>query len=102
MAELDPKAVWPGWETTRLIGRGSFGAVYEIERNEYGVSEKAALKVIRIPQSESDVKELYEHTRKAKACFPVGAVLTIAASGSEMILPSLPSASTSVRFLGST
>ena len=31
-----------------------------------------------------DVKELYEHTRIAKACFPVGAVLTIAAAGSEM------------------
>lgn len=21
---------WPGWETTRVLGRGSFGAVYEI------------------------------------------------------------------------
>ena len=33
---------------------------------------------------EADVWELYDHTRKAKACFPVGAVLTIAAAGSEM------------------
>ncbi len=31
-----------------------------------------------------DVWELYEHERKAAACFPVGVVLTIAASGSEM------------------
>ena len=23
---------WPGWETVKLIGRGSFGAVYEIKR----------------------------------------------------------------------
>ena len=28
--------LWPGWETVRLIGRGSFGAVYEIERDVFG------------------------------------------------------------------
>ena len=27
------KNFWPGWETVRLIGRGSFGAVYEIQQN---------------------------------------------------------------------
>lgn len=31
-----------------------------------------------------DVWELYDHTRQAKACLPVGVVLTIAAAGSEM------------------
>ena len=50
---------WPGWEVTRLIGNGSFGSVYEIERNLYGNVEKAALKVIHIPQSRSDIEELY-------------------------------------------
>ena len=49
---------WPGWKTVRLIGRGSFGAVYEIERDLFGKKERAALKHIRIPQNESDVKEL--------------------------------------------
>ena len=58
MAQLDPKAVWPGWTTTRLIGRGSFGAVYEIERDVFGETEKAALKLITIPQSDSDIEEL--------------------------------------------
>lgn len=51
--------LWPGWETVRLIGRGSFGAVYEIERDMFGEKEKAALKVIMIPQSSSDIDELY-------------------------------------------
>ncbi|MBR3136565.1 MAG: iron-containing alcohol dehydrogenase [Clostridia bacterium] len=37
-----------------------------------------------LAEPEFDVKELYEHTRQAKACFPVGTILTIAASGSEM------------------
>lgn len=32
---------------------------------------------------EGDVWDLFEHTRKASACMPVGAVLTIAAAGSE-------------------
>ena len=53
------ETLWPGWETVRLIGRGSFGAVYEIERDILGEKEKAALKVIRIPQNESDVQEMY-------------------------------------------
>ena len=51
--------LWPGWKTVRLIGRGSFGAVYEIERDILGEREKAALKVIRIPQNESDIQEMY-------------------------------------------
>ena len=32
---------WPGWETVRLIGRGSFGEVYEIQRDVFGDVEKA-------------------------------------------------------------
>ena len=52
-------SLWPGWETVRLIGRGSFGAVYEIQRDMLGEKEKAALKIITIPQNDSDIKELY-------------------------------------------
>ena len=37
-----------------------------------------------LAEPERDVKELFEHTRAPKACFPVGVVLTLAASGSEM------------------
>ena len=50
---------WPGWETVRLIGRGSFGTVYEIQRDVLGEIEKAALKVISLPQNDSDIEELY-------------------------------------------
>ena len=49
---------WPGWETVRLIGRGSFGAVYEIQRDIRGHTEHSALKVISIPQNESETHEL--------------------------------------------
>lgn len=37
-----------------------------------------------LAEPEYDVKDLYEHTRKAKKSMPVGAVVTIAAAGSEM------------------
>ncbi len=37
-----------------------------------------------LAEPEHDVKELYEHTRAPKACFPLGTVLTLSASGSEM------------------
>lgn len=33
---------------------------------------------------ERDVWDLYEHTRKAEACLPIGVVLTLSATGSEM------------------
>ena len=56
---MDNKPVWPGWETVRVIGRGSFGAVYEIERDVFGHKEKAALKLITIPQNESDIEDLF-------------------------------------------
>ena len=53
------KITWPGWETVGLIGRGSFGAVYEIQRDVLGDLEKAALKVISIPQNAGDIEEMY-------------------------------------------
>ena len=56
---IDSKIQWPGWEVVRVIGRGSFGAVYEIRRDVFGRTERAALKVITIPQSDSDIEELY-------------------------------------------
>lgn len=34
------------WVITRTIGEGSYGKVVEIERNEFGLSMKSALKII--------------------------------------------------------
>lgn len=49
---------WPGWNVVRLIGRGSFGAVYEIQRDVFGETERAALKVITIPENGADIDDL--------------------------------------------
>lgn len=48
---------WPGWEPVRKLGEGGFGSVYEIQRQDYGVTYRAALKVISVPVSESDVDQ---------------------------------------------
>ena len=50
--------VWPGWDTVRVIGHGSFGAVYEIRRNTLGYTESAAVKIISIPNNPREVEEL--------------------------------------------
>lgn len=52
---MDQNLHWPGWEIVRRIGSGSFGTVYEIQREVYGDTEKAALKVITIPHNEDEI-----------------------------------------------
>lgn len=56
---MEKRIEWPGWETVRVIGRGSFGTVYEIKRDVFGKTEYAALKVISIPETEEELEELY-------------------------------------------
>lgn len=44
-----------GWKIEECIGEGGFGKVYRITRNEFSHTYEAALKVIDIPQSQSEV-----------------------------------------------
>ncbi len=47
----------PGWKTIRIIGKGSSGCVYEIEKeDEFGGSIRSALKVISIPESSAEIE----------------------------------------------
>ncbi len=50
--------IWPGWETVRKIGNGSFGNVYEIKRTISSYTEYAALKVITIPRNNDEIRDL--------------------------------------------
>lgn len=50
--------IFGSWKIVRLIGEGSFGKVFEIEREDFGVTYKAALKAITVPQSQSEVREV--------------------------------------------
>lgn len=47
------------WRIVQQVGKGGFSRVYEIERDEFGKKYKAAMKVISIPQDESEIQELY-------------------------------------------
>ena len=53
-----PQLPWPEWKIEGLLGRGGFGDVYRIRREEYGNVSLAALKVVRIPADESEIQEL--------------------------------------------
>lgn len=50
--------IWPEWKINKMIGRGSFGVVYEAARSERQVKSSAAIKVISIPQNESEIDSL--------------------------------------------
>lgn len=49
--------VFGDWEIVREIGEGSYGKVFELHKSNFGVTAKAALKLIRIPKSVSEIKE---------------------------------------------
>ena len=51
-------SVFNDWIITRELGEGATGKVFEIQKNDHSISAKAALKVIRIPKSVSDVQEI--------------------------------------------
>ncbi len=48
MAQAEVYIPWEGWRLVRLIGHGSFGRVYEIEKRDGKNVQKAAMKVIPI------------------------------------------------------
>ncbi len=54
-----PGCVWPEWKFVKQIGRGAYGTVYEaMRRDEFNVESRAAIKVISIPQDESELDTL--------------------------------------------
>ena len=50
--------VFGAWKITRLIGEGSFGKVFEMEREDFGITYKAALKAITVPANQSELREV--------------------------------------------
>ena len=60
-----------------ILAVGGGSAIDSAKAIAYGLAE------------EGDVWDLYEHTRTATACLPVGVVLTLAATGSEMSMGSV-------------
>ena len=51
--------LWGEWKIDKLIGEGSFGKVYKVKRTEFGEDYFAAVKIISIPQSETEIKHAF-------------------------------------------
>ena len=51
------KIPWKGWKIVKLIGKGSYDTVYELERTVGSYTEKAAMKVIPIPPNQQLIYE---------------------------------------------
>ncbi len=54
--DLEP--LWNSWYIDNLIGEGSFGSVYKIVREEFGIKHYSALKIISIPRNKSETNQL--------------------------------------------
>ncbi len=50
--------LWDCWYIKQLLGEGGYGKVYRIEREEFGNTYISALKYIRVPQSQSEIKSI--------------------------------------------
>ncbi|MCL1851567.1 MAG: DUF5050 domain-containing protein [Peptococcaceae bacterium] len=51
--------VWPEWEVVQQIGEGTYGKVYKVVREEYGLTSYAAVKAISIPQNDAEINVLF-------------------------------------------
>ena len=49
--------VLQNWTLVRLIGAGSYGKVFEARRKDFGGEYSAAIKIIVIPQTKSELNE---------------------------------------------
>ena len=50
--------IFGAWRIERQIGEGSFGKVFEIVREDFGVTYRAALKAITVPASEAELLDV--------------------------------------------
>lgn len=49
--------VFDGWEITKMLGEGSYGKVFAIEKTDFGFTTRAALKLVQIPKSPTEIRE---------------------------------------------
>ena len=57
------------WRITRLIGEGFQSKVFEMEREDFGVTYKAVLKAITIPAGEKQVREVMDEGMDEKGVY---------------------------------
>ena len=57
--EMNEQHYFGDWVVESHLGSGSFGDVYKIKKEEFGVTYYSAMKVIKIPQDKNEQKRLY-------------------------------------------
>lgn len=50
--------IFNSWYVKSVLGQGSFGTVFEVQRVEFGEVYKSALKVISIPQNDDEIEQM--------------------------------------------
>ena len=53
-------SVFHSWHIVREIGRGSYGAVYEVQKESGGLTDKAAIKHVSFPRDQQDLRSICE------------------------------------------
>lgn len=69
--EEELKTFWPQWHVVRRLGGGAFGDVFEIYRDNLGIREKSALKMIQIsdgPATMALIQPVGEAVSRAQDC----------------------------------
>ena len=51
-------SVWPQWQVTKLLGKGSYGSVYSAIRTQSTLQTTAAIKVISLPFDNAEISSL--------------------------------------------
>lgn len=52
--------IFGAWKIKRKIGEGNFGAVFEIEREDFGTTYHAALKTITVPKTQAELDSILD------------------------------------------
>ncbi len=59
MTHLDIlKKIWSDWSIIEKLGEGSFGQVFRARKERFGVTQEAAIKVVRIPGDDAELKRV--------------------------------------------
>ena len=59
--------VFGAWKIKKKLGEGNFGAVFEIEREDFGTTYHAALKAITIPKNQAELDSIMDDGMDASA-----------------------------------
>lgn len=52
--------IFGAWTIKQKLGEGNFGAVYEIEREDFGTTYRSALKTITIPKNQAELESILD------------------------------------------